>query len=175
MATHFSIHAWKIPRTEESGGLQSTRSQRVRHESTHTRTCCVSTLVSGSKILLRILFQIERFAAWPVPRQCNYNLKPWKFSLVVKCNGNFKPNPYIYFAYHGSNSGRIHFIFFLLGVLRCVSLCPGDALLETDIYLCVCIYHVPLNLQSLALVLCWSLRDCSCQGQLIPQGREILG
>ena len=29
MATRFSIHAWKIPWTEEAGGLQSTGSQRV--------------------------------------------------------------------------------------------------------------------------------------------------
>ena len=32
MATHSSILAWRIPWTEEPGGLQSTRSQRVRHE-----------------------------------------------------------------------------------------------------------------------------------------------
>ena len=31
MATHSSIHAWKIPRTEEPGGLQSMESQRVGH------------------------------------------------------------------------------------------------------------------------------------------------
>ena len=31
MATHSSILAWRIPRTEEPGGLESTRSQRVRH------------------------------------------------------------------------------------------------------------------------------------------------
>ena len=31
MATHTSILAWKIPRTEEPGGLQSMGSQRVRH------------------------------------------------------------------------------------------------------------------------------------------------
>ena len=31
MATHSSIPAWKIPWTEEPGGLQSTGSQRVRH------------------------------------------------------------------------------------------------------------------------------------------------
>ena len=29
MATHSSILAWRIPWTEESGGLQSMRSQRV--------------------------------------------------------------------------------------------------------------------------------------------------
>ena len=32
MATHFSIPAWKIPWTEEPGGLQSKGSQRVRHD-----------------------------------------------------------------------------------------------------------------------------------------------
>ena len=32
MATHFSIHAWEIPWTEEPDRLQSTRSQRVGHD-----------------------------------------------------------------------------------------------------------------------------------------------
>ena len=32
MATHSSILAWRIPWTEESGGLQSTGSQRVGHD-----------------------------------------------------------------------------------------------------------------------------------------------
>ena len=31
-ATHSSILAWKIPWTEEPGGLQSMGSQRVRHD-----------------------------------------------------------------------------------------------------------------------------------------------
>ena len=32
MATHSSILSWKIPWTEESGGLQSMGSQRVGHD-----------------------------------------------------------------------------------------------------------------------------------------------
>ena len=32
MATHSSILAWNIPRTEEPGGLQSTGLQSVRHD-----------------------------------------------------------------------------------------------------------------------------------------------
>ena len=32
MATHSSILAWEIPRTEEPGGLQSMGSQRLRHD-----------------------------------------------------------------------------------------------------------------------------------------------
>ena len=32
MATHSSILAWRIPWTEESGGLPSTGSERVEHD-----------------------------------------------------------------------------------------------------------------------------------------------
>ena len=32
MATHSSVLAWRIPWTEEPGGLQSMGSQRVRHD-----------------------------------------------------------------------------------------------------------------------------------------------
>ena len=32
MATHSSIPAWEIPRTEDPGGLQSMGSQRVGHD-----------------------------------------------------------------------------------------------------------------------------------------------
>ena len=32
MATHYSILAWRIPWTEEPGGLPSMGSQRVRHD-----------------------------------------------------------------------------------------------------------------------------------------------
>ena len=38
MATHSSILAWEIPRTEEPGGLQSMRLQRARHDQAHTYT-----------------------------------------------------------------------------------------------------------------------------------------
>ena len=42
-ATHSSILAWRIPQTEEPGGLQSIWSQRVGHDwahtSTHTTVC----------------------------------------------------------------------------------------------------------------------------------------
>ena len=32
MGTHSSVRAWRIPRTEEPGGLLSIGSQRVRHD-----------------------------------------------------------------------------------------------------------------------------------------------
>ena len=34
MATHSSVLAWRIPWTEEPGGLQSMGSQRIEHDST---------------------------------------------------------------------------------------------------------------------------------------------
>ena len=51
MATHSSIHAWKIPWTEKSGGLQSVELQRVRHDChlgfTHTHTHITHHLALG--------------------------------------------------------------------------------------------------------------------------------
>ena len=47
MATHSSILAWRIPGTEEPGGLQCTGSQRVRQDwvtDTHTQTHFVCKL-----------------------------------------------------------------------------------------------------------------------------------
>ena len=38
MATHSSSLSWRIPWTEEPGGLQSTGLQRVRHDFTFTFT-----------------------------------------------------------------------------------------------------------------------------------------
>ena len=43
MATHSSILAWRIPCTEEPGGLQSRGSQRFRHDWA-TNTACQDTI-----------------------------------------------------------------------------------------------------------------------------------
>ena len=47
MAAHSSILAWRIPRTAEPGGLQSTGSQRLRHNwaTEHTKCWLESTYV----------------------------------------------------------------------------------------------------------------------------------
>ena len=39
MATHSSILAWRIPRAEDTGGLQCTGSQRVRHDRATKHAC----------------------------------------------------------------------------------------------------------------------------------------
>ena len=51
MATHFSILAWRIPRTDEPGGLQSMGSQRVdttKRLSLSPTPCPRSALISQS-------------------------------------------------------------------------------------------------------------------------------
>ena len=47
MATHSSILAWKIPRTEESGGLLSMGLQKVRHDwvTEHTHILYISVYI----------------------------------------------------------------------------------------------------------------------------------
>ena len=44
MATHSSVLAWRIPQTEEPGGLQSTRLQRVRHNWSNLACTLVKSL-----------------------------------------------------------------------------------------------------------------------------------
>ena len=47
MATHSGILAWRIPRTEEPGGLQSTESPRVRHNWSDLVHACMLLLLRG--------------------------------------------------------------------------------------------------------------------------------
>ena len=63
VATHFSIHAWKIPWTEEPGELQSMGSQRVRHDLAtkppimfHNFQCASLTLLLLNLSLTILLF-----------------------------------------------------------------------------------------------------------------------
>ena len=46
MAIHSSILAWRIPRTEEPGRLQSMGSQRVRHDQANKHSI-TQTLADG--------------------------------------------------------------------------------------------------------------------------------
>ena len=54
MATHSSIHAWKIPWTEEPGGLQSKGSQRVGHDWA-TSVCVCMIIYAWTSIPLKDL------------------------------------------------------------------------------------------------------------------------
>ena len=55
VATHSSVLAWRVPRTEEPGGLQSVESQRVaRLSDCHTRSAHV---VQGAQTLSGVSVQ----------------------------------------------------------------------------------------------------------------------
>ena len=70
MATHSSIPAWRIPRTEEPGGLQSVGWQRVGHDwATNTTRvhdmllpCCVFILIINHHHPLSFVFCLFFFA-----------------------------------------------------------------------------------------------------------------
>ena len=69
MATHSSILAWRIPRTEEPGGLQSIGSQRVGHSWSNLAQDDVSI-----SIYLLSLYNVSLYLKWI----------SWA-SLVVQC------------------------------------------------------------------------------------------
>ena len=62
MAPHSSILAWRIPWTEEPGGVQSIGSQRVGHD-------WVTSLTShSSKVMLKILqARLQQYMNWELP------------------------------------------------------------------------------------------------------------
>ena len=65
MATHSSILAWRIPGTEEPGGLQFTRSQRVRHDWSHL--ACTHT----ESVILSEVSQMEKEKHCDIPYMWN--------------------------------------------------------------------------------------------------------
>ena len=73
MTTHSSTLAWRIPRTEKPGGLQSMGSQsqtRLKRLSTHAHMVLFSqhTLLSSLPVYLLRIFV---FCCLPVPSECN--------------------------------------------------------------------------------------------------------
>ena len=122
MATHSRILAWKVPWTEEPGGLQSMGSQRVRHDGSdhiHPSFLASSGIASLGSALCRfwvvgvILHTTGCLAESPTPlmrchpvttngsvsRYCQMSLLGYKVTLVenhcCKCsNGNPEFAPY---------------------------------------------------------------------------------
>ena len=61
MATHSCILAWEIPWTEESGGLQRTGQQRVRHDWVVTHAVAVGYRWTSYLIEEKMLLQVEDY------------------------------------------------------------------------------------------------------------------
>ena len=79
MATHSSILAWRIPWTEETGGLQSMGSQRVRHDwvtkhSTEHDYMCKSMEGKRGDICIRIADSLSCTVETKKTLQSNYFL-----------------------------------------------------------------------------------------------------
>ena len=92
MATHSSIVAWRIPRTEELGRLESMGSQKVRHDwVTNIFTCikvCFNKLfLKNSKIrwqdfsMITPVLHVTRDTSWRYPptslKGTQYNMEKW--------------------------------------------------------------------------------------------------
>ena len=59
MTTHSSIHAWRIPRIEEPGGLQSIGLQRVGHDWSDL-ACTVSYFIfSSPDVKMHIIYNCQ--------------------------------------------------------------------------------------------------------------------
>ena len=71
MAIHFSIPAWKIPWTEETGRLQSTGSQSVGHNS-------VTEHITPLPLSIN-LFELV-FTAVPTGASTAFIQMPWNYS-----------------------------------------------------------------------------------------------
>ena len=94
MAIHFSILAWRIPWTEEPGGLQSTGSQRVGHDwatSLYAKSTCLiacTPLSPELHIYWPSPLPLQHFlrAIWnAVSRAIVFILPPKRFHSQLSC------------------------------------------------------------------------------------------
>ena len=95
MATHSSILAWRIPRTEEPARLQSMLLQRVRHDwatkhtHTHTECLCRASLVAQ---IVKNLPAMQETWFWSLGQE-----DPWKKGM--------EPTPvFLHGEFHGQRS-----------------------------------------------------------------------
>ena len=78
-ATHSSFLAWKTPRTEEPGGLQSVGSQRVRHDrSTNISTCTANSLRCSPETITTLLMSYTQYKI----KNCFNVSQEWLISII---------------------------------------------------------------------------------------------
>ena len=86
-ATHSSIHAWKIPWTEEPGGLQSMGSQRVRHDWVTLCVCvcvCVCVYDPSTKFISLVCSQIKNTSGKLLVFLVNYYSCMTSFCVIFR-------------------------------------------------------------------------------------------
>ena len=82
MAAHSSIYAWRIPWTEEPGGLQSMKLQRVRYNLANKNQHSCNITLLGNFSTLDELFLPKYSAPLKIDfsnQYCNYPLMKNKF------------------------------------------------------------------------------------------------
>ena len=101
MATHFSILAWRIPRTEEPGGLQSMGSQRVGHTEPYTEwaTCYSATKSTSAETLWIDIWGYYLLFPWDSARRRFFNNK-----IMTYLKRHAKSACYPWCVYHTSTS-----------------------------------------------------------------------
>ena len=68
IATHSSVFAWRIPGTEEPGGLLSMRSHRVRHDWSKWLSSSTRQNILYSKIIFEFCLNFLKKEQWPLFR-----------------------------------------------------------------------------------------------------------
>ena len=92
MATHSSILAWKIPWTEEPGGLYSLGSQKVRHDGDWART--------HASIAVQSLSGVRLFAApWTVVAQASLSITNSQSLLKLMSIESVMPSNHLLLCY----------------------------------------------------------------------------
>ena len=127
MAIHSSILAWRIPRTEETGRLQSMGSQRVRND----WVTIIST--HSSHISLHMSTQCF-FMCWDY-----INISSWFFLIhpwVSDQRSSFMPSTF----------GFLQLESFLLLCLICNSVSPSSKLSFNCLFLCLTSEHISSKL-----------------------------
>ena len=79
MATHSSILAWEIPRTEEPGSLESTSSQRVGRDWACARACAKHSWKTLR--LLQSIFPSQDHLAASCVKSDSYHLREWAYGF----------------------------------------------------------------------------------------------
>ena len=91
MATHSNILVWKIPWTEEPGGLQSRGSQRVEHE--WDKNAHYTSFLFSTEVLARAIRQVKNWKKM-------FEKEQIKLSLFLKdiylCKKNKTSSPTVF-------------------------------------------------------------------------------
>ena len=93
MATNTSILAWRIPWTEEPGGLQCTGLQRVRHDGSNLAHTHIEHYAKVKKRNTHnpLVYHSEHSCTWQASQGTGH-LKIWKSSLVPFSSLSFLPS-----------------------------------------------------------------------------------